>query len=388
MIRRLLPVILVLAVAPAWAEQARSVPDARASFALSGDQRWVVLGEFRDGEAAIGIAREAVSENPKVQVARSKDGGYAILSGPQAQMTPEQLKEKFTDGQGLKNVRQSQGEEFVARAWQFVDGRLASAEMQEGKAFSLNAGAVSLNVSVLRVKKGKEEDFFIVGEGREDGKAAFTTRSELLYTPLPVAKAALVKLEGPTPQAVIGHYTGGAHCCIRSTIVTKGPTGKWQAIKAGSLDGDYGPMFEDLDGDGTPEMLSGDNRFLYQFDSYAASRMPAKIEKLIGGKIVDVTRRPEYRRYHVQYLAALEARAEPDDWTQGGFLAAWVAQKVLLGEGAEAFERAQKSHNPASGAPFETCTVNRPLDKCPESRKKTVKFVEALRTFLDKSGYR
>jgi hypothetical protein len=84
----------------------------------------------------------------------------------------------------------------------------------------------------------------------------------------------------------------------------------------------------------------------------------------------------------------MEARADADDWSKGGFLAGWVAQKVLLGEGAEAFARAQKSHAPGTGAPFEECTINRPVEKCPEKNKKTVSFVEALRKFLEKSGYR
>ena len=73
----------------------------------------------------------------------------------------------------------------------------------------------------------------------------------------------------------------------------------------------------------------------------------------------------------MQYLAALEARADDDDWKQGGFLAGWVAQKVLLGEGAEAFARVQKMHDPSHGAPFEECTINRPIEKCPEKHKKT-----------------
>ncbi len=71
--------------------------------------------------------------------------------------------------------------------------------------------------------------------------------------------------------------------------------------------------------------------------------MPAKIEKVVGGKIVDVTRDPKYRRYHVQYLAAMEANANEDTSKGSGFLAGWVAQKSLLGERADAIARARKS---------------------------------------------
>ena len=383
-------VVLALSAAPAFAaDQPRKVPDTPASFTLTGDQRWVVLSERQDGEAAIGIARDQVGENPKVQVARTREGKYAVLVGPRPQMSAEALNEEFAERRGVANVRQSHGEEFVALAWQNTDARLAAVEMQEGRPVSLSVGPLSLTLRMQRVKKKNgDETYVLVTEGREDGKPAFTARGEALYSPQPPARAAIVKMEGPVPQAVTGYYTGGAHCCIRSTIATKGASGKWTLLSAGALDGEHGPAFEDLDGDGTQEMLSGDNRFLYAFDAYAFSRMPAKIEKVIGGRIVNVSRKPEYRRYHQQYLAAMEARAEDDHWKQSGFLAGWAAQKVLLGEGAEAFARVQKMHDPGTGAPFEECTINRPVDKCPENRKKTVSFADALRKFLDKNGYR
>jgi serine protease Do len=390
MIRSFRAFILLLALAaPALAEEkARQVPDTPASFTLTGDQRWVVLAERRDGEAAIGFARDERNEFPNIQVARANDGKYAVLVGPQAEMSAEQLKEKFTDGRGITVVRQSRGEEFLARAWQNAGARLASAEMQEGKPVTVTAGALSLTLRVQKIRQREDGDQVVVAEGRENGKVIFTTRTAAVYTPQPHAKASWVQLEGATPQAVISIYTGGAHCCMASAIVTRNAAGKWGALQAGRIDGDYGPAFEDLDGDGQREMLSGDNRFLYQFDSYADSVMPARVEKLIGGKLVDVSRRPEYRRYHQQYLAALEARADDEKWTRGGFLAGWVAQKILVGEGAEAYERAQKSHDPGSGAAFEECSINRPIDKCPEKNKKTVTFVEALRKFLEKNGYR
>jgi hypothetical protein len=384
--RFLLPLVFATILASgAAADQARQVPDAPASFALSGDQRWIVVVERQDGEAAIGIAREQLYQDPKVQVARTRDGKYAVLIGPQAQMSAEQLKDKFGEE---KIVRQSRGEEFVARAWQSVDARLAAAEMQEGRAASASLGALTLALRVLPLKKKKDEEtYVVVAEGRENGKVAFTARSEVLFSPEPAAKASLVKLEGANPQAVFTYYSGGAHCCALTSIATR-DAGKWQVLKPFRLDGDQGPLFEDLDGDGEQEMLSGDNRFLYEFAAYAYSAMPARIEKLIGGKIVDVTRRPEYRRYHQQYLAAMEDRASADRWKESGFLAGWVAQKILLGEGAAAFARLAKSFDPATGAPFEECMIDRPLEKCPENRKKQVSFADALRKFLDKNGYR
>lgn len=386
---RLLSVLLFSLSTQAFAaDQPRKVPDTPASFTLNGDQRWAVLVEKADGEAAIGIARDQVYDNPKVQVARTKAGKYAVLVGPQPQKSAEQLKEQFPRND-FPDLRQSRGEEFVARAWQYADVRLAAGELQEGKPVTLKTGGLTLTLRLQQVKKKKgDETYVVVSEGQEDGKTVFRTRSEALYSAETPAKASFVKLEGTLPQAVVSYYSGGAHCCAISSIATKDASGKWKIIEAGKLDGDGGYGFEDLDGDGAPEMLSGDNAFLYQFAPYASSRMPAKIEKLIGGKIVNVTRNPEYRRYHVQYLAAMEAGASDDNWKESGFLAAWVAQKVLLGEGADAFARMSKTFDPSTGAPFEECTIDRPVEKCPENRKKEVPFAEALRKFLDKNGYK
>jgi hypothetical protein len=372
----------------ARAEQRRAVPDTPASFTLTGNERWIVATEKQDGEAAIGLAREEAYQNPKVQVAKTRDGKYAVLIGPQAEMSADELKQKFGEDRS-KDIRQSHGEEFAARAWQNGDLRLASADMDEGKATAATTGALTLALRVQQIKKKKDEEtYVVVFEGKEDGKPAFSSRSEILYSAEPNAKASWVKLEGDTPQAVFGYYTGGAHCCMLMRVATKDASAKWRVIEMTKRDGDAGPVFEDLDGDGTAEMLGGDNRFLYQFDSYASSVMPAKIEKLIAGKIADVTRDPKYRRYLVQYLAALEARAEADEelWKQGGFLAGWVAQKVLLGEGAEAFARA-KSYDP-DGGDYEECTINRPVDKCPARNKRKVTFTDALRKFLNENGYR
>ncbi len=89
---RVLPVFLLLlapGVAPALAaDRARSVPDAPASFTLTGDQRWVVLTERLDGEAAIGLAREQIGENPKVQVARTREADTRCWSAPSRRCRP------------------------------------------------------------------------------------------------------------------------------------------------------------------------------------------------------------------------------------------------------------------------------------------------------------
>src|SRR5206468_1052803 len=124
-------------------------------------------------------AREQAGEDLSVQVARTRDGKYAVLAGPTGRLAAEQLKEKFAEIRGAKDLRQSRGAEFVARAWQ-SSGMLARAEMQEGKPVSLDAGGLSVSMRVQPVGKKEDESYVLVTEGREDGKVVFMTRSEQL----------------------------------------------------------------------------------------------------------------------------------------------------------------------------------------------------------------
>jgi hypothetical protein len=326
---------------------------------------------------------------PKVQVAQALDGRYVVIAGPEPVSSDEEFRRSFADNHEVpKDFALTRGEDYIARAWQNVDPTLAAAEMSEGKSVVVSAGGLTASLRIDKIRKKKDEENVLVLEGRDNGKPVFTKRSEPLYSPQPHSKVSWVKLEGVTPQAVVSYYTGGAHCCMKSHIATRSAAGKWTLVDLRGLDGDFGPAFEDLDGDGDREILSGDNSFLYAFDSYAASSMPAKIEKLIGGKLVDVTRRPAYQRYHRQYLAWLEDGASEDNWQSNGFHAGWVAQKTLLGEGAEAWARVEKSYDRASDLGTEVCTVNKPIEACPKSRKRKVAFPVALRRFLDDNGYR
>jgi hypothetical protein len=214
-------------------------------------------------------------------------------------------------------------------------------------------------------------------------------RTEPEYSDRPSATLSLVRLVGSVPQALLSVFTGGAHCCVRTKIATRASSGAWRILDAESKDGDVGFSFEDLDGDGESEMLSGDNRFLYAFGSYAGSTMPAKIDKIINGSIVDVTREPKYLRYHRQYLAALEDGTDRDSWRSNEFLAGWVAQKILLGEGAEAWATMLRNYDRRNDAGLTECTVPLQNDgQCPGGKELRHTFPVALRKFLDDGGYR
>ena len=65
------------------------------------------------------------------------------------------------------------------------------------------------------------------------------------------------------PGLVVSEYTGGLHCCTRVTVLGLGP----ELRDYGTIEGGDGDVeFEDLDGDGVPEVRVGDWRFAYWRD--------------------------------------------------------------------------------------------------------------------------
>jgi hypothetical protein len=68
---------------------------------------------------------------------------------------------------------------------------------------------------------------------------------------------------GRTPGLVIQAFSGGMHCCSQATVIALGP----QFKVLGTIDGADGEIvFDDLDGDGIPEVKLGDWRFAYWRD--------------------------------------------------------------------------------------------------------------------------
>lgn len=133
-------------------------------------------------------------------------------------------------------------------------------------------------------------------------------------------------------EVITETFSGGAHCCTTTLIYT------WRGGRFRKLD--FGPVqgaglgFEDLDGDGTVELISRDQSFYYAFSSYAGSRPPSMIFSLRNGQLVDTTR--NYTRFlrselNQMFRALEEVRAQGITEING-ILAGYVAQKALLGE--------------------------------------------------------
>ena len=121
---------------------------------------------------------------------------------------------------------------------------------------------------------------------------------------------------------------------------------RWVVREGDYSDGDKGYRFEDLDGDGAPELIGTDSHFrlLELTSSRELERFaPIAIRRMNGEHLVRVTADPRYRRVVADSLAALETHPE---WQNNSFLATWFATKVMLGEGQAAWARLLASHTP------------------------------------------
>ena len=159
---------------------------------------------------------------------------------------------------------------------------------------------------------------------------------------------------------------------------------RWEVVNVGEFDSD-GPQIQDLNGDGSAELVGKDDSFDYAFASYAKSYAPPKILRLVGSRIADVSSSSEFQRPILQMLLANEGLATPEMWRDNGFLAGWVAHNALVGSGRDAWRRMLNLYNRNSDWDLSVCTI--PTNPCPENAKRFRDFPTALREHLAKNGY-
>jgi hypothetical protein len=237
----------------------------------------------------------------------------------------------------------------------------------------------------------------IAVDGRNVLTATATLPDNDRYSDWLNVRVAIRRLDAATasPQVVITDYIGGSHCCTETGIATQAPGGSWQVVIPGEIDGDAGFAFLDLDGDGTSVLVDGADGFVYQYASYAGSFTPTRIRKLTGTTLRDVTRDPRYRGFLLQELRRMEQAGEPGLAERNGYLAAWVAQKALVGQvmGAWPVMLASYDHQAREGRSL--CAVQEHIytansvtgPACPAARERVVAFPAALALHLVELGY-
>jgi len=173
------------------------------------------------------------------------------------------------------------------------------------------------------------------------------------------------------PEVVYSAYSGGAHCCSIAQVYRFDGTG-YTADEQNFWDPGF--RLKDLNGDGLPEWLTGDDAFAYRFTAYAFSGLPVQVFRWSAGAFTDVTKSfpKQIKSDAKRWLRAYKGARRRTDGTEFGAAAAWAADEYHLGKRAAALRylrreaRAGRLKGPgAHGA----------------------KFVKVLDRFLRKRGY-
>ncbi|MGB7433326.1 MAG: hypothetical protein WA921_12750 [Ahrensia sp.] len=188
-----------------------------------------------------------------------------------------------------------------------------------------------------------------------------------------------------TPEIFISTYSGGAHCCNEITVLTKTDQG-WKAVDAGAYNGDPESLYpRDVDGDGISEIVTYDNRFLYEFASYAGSYAPRQILALRGADIVDVSTEEAYR-WSIQ--AALDQMGEMPDAGEerNSWLVTYAATLLQLGQD-DPLDFALGSYDKTVDWGMIRCAMPKRDGLCPDGQEINIGFEAALTEFLTETGY-
>ncbi|OYX52623.1 MAG: hypothetical protein B7Y97_00310 [Sphingomonas sp. 32-66-10] len=216
------------------------------------------------------------------------------------------------------------------------------------------------------------------------------------------ADGASVRLEGSAMQNILmlgrlskdgpaiaffQDYTGGMHCCQRMRVVT--PAGdSLKVAELGGYDGAEIGWPKDVDGDGILDFVLSDDRFLYAFESYAASVAPPKVLNVIDGAVRDVSAEPRFSRIF-EKAAASARKACVGEAYPNGACAAWAAAAARLGtlDAVWPVVLAEYRKDPAIWP--DRCKVERNEDgECPEGQLvEYPDYPSGLRAFLVETGY-
>ena len=388
--------ILALAATMLWAGIAQAE-----TLTLTGKFHWLLLASSKDKDQAIGIARSVSAMADTVKVITSKSGYYGVIAGPYAYQSIKDLKKADKDGRIgdlPKDAVLTQGANYIDTVWQATSTNIGVVPYTLEKTAEFSSGDFNVKINAQKLEpdraytvvEGKDaQGTFHFDIGKDLPKDDLASAEEFLgmnYNQVGIAK---LVAGAPSPQIVVTNYSGGAHCCTTTTFISRDKaTAPWSLTTSEALDGE-GYWFEDVNGDGAMELMSSDNRFFYAFGSYAGSFAPLQIHQLIAGKIIDVSSNQAMHSRLVQDLAGIEfsAKTSPEMWKQNGFLAGWVASKIRLGQGDEAWALFMKNYEKENGFGPQECTSGQKVADCPNDNLKAIPIPKALAGFLRDNGY-
>jgi hypothetical protein len=223
----------------------------------------------------------------------------------------------------------------------------------------------------------------IVGPGGEQVDALGENGLEIASSRFGVGR---VDPRAPAPQVVFSSYTGGAHCCQTSELFEL-IGGRWRQYHLGSFDHDItDPFPTDIDHDGIADLVGVDERFNYAYDSYADSNPPPRIWNVIGGRLIDVSTAPRYRRLYEQAYAETLPLCRR---RSNGACASMVASGARLGRADAAWRFMLTHYQPHQDWTYPApCRVPETADGCPEAQQTHfANLPQSLSWLLHNAGY-
>jgi|GEM_PF-1566893 len=365
-------------------------------------RNWLALASSPDKNVAIGIARHVGWEEGSVRVVQAGNGYYAVVTGPYAATDIGQFKrsaeaKKFSVLPS--DALLSDGTRYVETVW--PQAGVQSVGFQNysmSKPVEFSSGEFQVKISAEKL--GAENAYTKIEGHDAEGSFHFDIGKDLPLAEQDTAeamssenyyRAAVVRLIPvvKATQLIVTQFTGGAHCCTVTYVIGREQNAEaWSMIKLDPRDG-VGFSYDDVDGDGAKEFVGVDNAFLYTFDCYACSYAPVQIYKWREGKIDDVSLELGSHARLVQDLAGMEwdAKLQPDLLKSNGYLAGWVASKIRLGQGDEAWRVFMQNYDRQNTFGPQICTTGQKVDDCPDGKLQPVPLPKALAQFLRDNGY-
>ncbi|MEB3165550.1 MAG: hypothetical protein VKO65_02650 [Cyanobacteriota bacterium] len=225
-------------------------------------------------------------------------------------------------------------------------------------------------------------------DGREVGRLKGAVK---VGSNQPMALLQLAELDpaNPWPEVLLSSFSGGAHCCNDTRVLTSDAAGNaWHSVALGPFNGVVRAATDPL-GLGRWVVVDADNRFLYEFSSYAGSRPPLRIWQLSGRRFEDVSHQAAFVPLHRRALGDMESWVEqPDGSEANGFLAGYVATKALVGEFDDGWRRMLGRYDRRSELGLRQCAAGLGSDgRCQGAEVEYATYPEALRAFLLHTGY-
>jgi hypothetical protein len=190
------------------------------------------------------------------------------------------------------------------------------------------------------------------------------------------------------PYVLLESYTGGPHCCDHVQLAVPEPR-RFRIVDLGTHDGEeLRQRPADLDGDGRVDFVVGDDSFLYRFGSYAESFAPSKILNVVGGSVIDVSRKPAFRPIFRREMQLARRGCDEAGDASNATCAGYAATAARAGLFNHAWAEILRVYDRKDDRYPDGCRVGRDRKgDCPPSQVRYRSYPESLRAFLRSRGY-